>query len=87
MQLMQDLQALREACSSPDGLVDIFILNEELQRMGYACSVESSEWEGPETSQAPVDHTCLKKLRHTFIACSGRLDGTVHGCIVDPLFR
>lgn len=89
MQLLQDAQALRGVCSGIDGSLDIYQLANELVRMGYACNVQCSEiLEESDQVPATVDHSCLSKLRHTYIVCSGRVDGSeVHNCLLDPLFK
>ncbi len=114
VELLQDVQALREDCSRADGEVDLMRMAQELCRLGYACSLQcndpaafsdsfststnkttsgtTSTGAGGMTSTssgtAVVDSTCLEKLHHSFIICTGRSDRTVaHYCLVDPHFR
>jgi uncharacterized protein (TIGR01615 family) len=40
------------------------------------------------TSTGVVDSSCLEKMHHSFIICTGRSDRTIsHYCLVDPHFR
>jgi uncharacterized protein (TIGR01615 family) len=117
VELLQDVQALREQCSRADGEVDLMRMAQELCRLGYACSLQCNDPSafadsfsntsnnnstkangtsysttaingGNGTSSAVVDSTCLGKLHHSFIICTGRSDRTVaHYCLVDPHFR
>lgn len=95
--LLHQVQAIRGECCNNDGELNLMRLAQSLCLLGYVCSIQCNdptliEDTQPGTSQgkpgSTVDGTCLEKLRHTFIVCSGRADGSViHYCLVDPQFR
>lgn len=95
--LLHQVQAIRGDCCTTDGELDLMRLALSLCILGYACSIQCNDPtllpdSQPGTSQgthgSAVDGTCLEKLRHTFIVCSGRSDGSItHYCLVDPQFR
>ncbi|KAG7667196.1 hypothetical protein NADE_003007 [Nannochloris sp. 'desiccata'] len=111
VELLQDVQALREHCSRADGEVELMRMAQELCRLGYICSLQCNDPaafsdslsnnntagttsgnrtanNNASTSTGVVDSTCLERLHHSFIICTGRSDGTVaHYCLVDPHFR
>lgn len=93
IELLQDVRALagslRESCT---GSVPIAQLASDLAAMGYNCSIQCVESPGmAETANYAVeteDTKCLELLRHEFLLCSGKLDGTTdHQCLIDPQFR
>lgn len=89
--LLQDVEALRGAAKGPGGVLDLGRLAADLVAMGYSCSLQRNDPTDPSQRTAALvgmDRTCLEKLRHEFIVCTGRLDGTVHHyCLVDPRLR
>ncbi len=99
--LLHQVALAREACARSDGQVDLMALARRLHALGYACSLQRNDpaaiGDGSSTpgtsagaASGAVDGTCLEKLRHSFIVCTGRRDGTgtaAHYCIVDPQFR
>lgn len=90
--LLHQVQSSREACVRADGQIDLMALARRLHAMGYACSLQCNDpgAAGDPAAAGPsaVDGACLEKLRHSFVVCSGRRDGSAtHYCIVDPQFR
>jgi uncharacterized protein (TIGR01615 family) len=91
--LLQDVRALRGACAAAaTGELDLERLCEELGRVGYACRVRRNDPGGeaqqPAGGGAAAPRLCLEVVRHAFIACAGRADGSAaHACLVDPAFR
>lgn len=88
LDLLQDLRALRSTCSrQPDGQLDLSSLVSQLQDLGYACYLKRNNPADP-GHRHKVDPSCLEKLRHEYIMCAGRTDGSLtHWCLVDPRFR
>jgi len=88
--LLQDVQALRGAAEEPHGTLDLVRLATDLISIGYSCALQRNDPTDPgqrTAAMADMDHSCLEKLRHEFIVCTGRADGSVHHyCLVDPRF-
>lgn len=95
IELLQDVRALRDGCLNPDGCLDLVHLATDLGHLGYACHVQRNDpvdlMHGGHLSGVlafGTDKTCLEKLRHEFLVCTGRSDGSLqHHCLIDPQFR
>jgi len=90
--LLQDVQALCGSLLDVHGSVPLSVLASDLALMGYNCSIQYVESPGlAETSNygpEGEDTRCLELLRHEFLICNGRLDGSSdHHCLIDPQFR
>lgn len=88
LDLLQDMRTLRTTCQlQPDGQLDLPSLVTELQDLGYACYLKQNNPADP-GHRHNVQPSCLEKLRHEYIMCAGRADGSLsHWCMVDPRFR
>lgn len=92
VELMQDVRSLCSCLESVHGRVPLSHLAADLASMGYRCSIQCVESPGLGESSnygnEGDDTRCLELLRHEFILCSGKLDGSSdHQCLVDPNFR
>ncbi|KAI3424899.1 hypothetical protein D9Q98_008283 [Chlorella vulgaris] len=88
LDLLQDMRALRSTAQrQPDGQLDLSSLVTQLQDLGYACYLKRNNPADP-GHRHNMQAGCLEKLRHEFIMCAGRADGSLaHWCLVDPRFR
>lgn len=94
IELLQDVQSLagslRETFS---GSVPVAHLASDLAAMGYSCTIQCVEKHMMNDTQSNyepdnTDTKCLELLRHEFIICDGKLDGSIeHQCVIDPQFR
>ena len=94
LDLLQDVGALSASLEETYGRVPLALLASDLSVMGYRCSIQCVESPSlPDTSnygrEGEVEGAkCLELLRHEFLLCSGRLDGSSdHQCLIDPQFR
>lgn len=90
--LLQDVQALCGSLLDANGSMPLSVLASDLASMGYNCSIQCVESPGlaEASNYGPEaeDTRCLELLRHEFLICNGRLDGTSdHQCLIDPQFR
>lgn len=92
VELVQDVRALRDTCYTSDGCMDLVHLASDLGHLGYACHVQRNDptkmnkLEG--IPACGMDTNYLEKLRHEFLVCTGRSDGSLqHHCLIDPQFR
>lgn len=90
--LLQDVQALCGSLLDTHGSIPLAVLASDLASMGYNCSIQCVESPGlaEASNYGPEgeDSRCLELLRHEFLICNGRLDGTSdHHCLIDPQFR
>lgn len=87
MELLQDVKAARPRCSGSGKLLDLPLLLRALRARGYDCALATSSPAHTHGS-GQLDQGCLEKLRHTFLLCFGRIDGSFrHNCVVDPRLR
>lgn len=94
LELLQDVQSLSSSLRETfSGSVPVAHLASDLAAMGYSCTIQCVEKHmmSDNRSNYEPDNTdtkCLELLRHEFIICDGKLDGSVeHQCVIDPQFR
>lgn len=94
IELLQDVQSLSASLRETfAGSVPVAHLASDLAAMGYSCTIQCVEKHMMNDTQSNYepDNTntkCLELLRHEFIICDGKLDGSVeHQCVIDPQFR
>jgi len=91
MRMAQELCRLGYACTlqcnDPAAFSDSFRNNNAATTSGIG-NKSGTNNNNAITSTGVVDSTCLEKLHHSFIICTGRSDRTfAHYCLVDPHFR
>ena len=94
LELLQDVQSLSASLrESFSGCVPVTHLASDLATMGYSCTIQCVEKHMMNDNQSNyepdnTDRKCLELLRHEFIICNGKLDGSLeHQCVIDPQFR
>ena len=80
MQLLEDVRALKPACSGEPGSgggCSVGALARALAGQGYLVSMREAQ---PRECGKACGRACLEKLQHTYIVVSGSLDSAVTVC-------
>ena len=86
---------MRRDCAAPDGGLSLLQMHLELAALGYDIRLvrvdpgaTDAAGHRPPAAQPGGDRACLEKLRHAFLLCAGKSDGSLtHECVVDPRLR